>query len=54
LQNRSYTRDLYPCYRAFARQYSKEEREMRRAVEYALDPSPDPEEVRTFLSDLGG
>ena len=27
---------------------------MRRAVEYALDPSPDAEEVKAFLNDFGG
>jgi hypothetical protein len=27
---------------------------MRRAVEYALDPSPDAEEVKAILSDFGG
>ncbi len=53
LRKRSYTRDLYPCYRAFARRYSKQESGMRRAVEYALDPSPDAEEVRAFLRDFG-
>ncbi len=54
LQERSYTRDLYPCYRAFARQYPKQENRMRRAVEYALDPSLDAEEVEAFLSEFGG
>jgi hypothetical protein len=54
LQNRSYTRDLYPCYRAFAERYPKQESRMRRAVEYALDPSSDTEEVIDFLSDFGG
>jgi hypothetical protein len=54
LQNRSYTRDLYPCYRAFAKRYPKQESRMRRAVEYGLDPSSDAEEVKVFLSDFGG
>jgi hypothetical protein len=54
LRERSYTRDLYPCYRTFANQYPKQESGMRRAVEYALDPSPDAEEVKAFLSDFGG
>jgi hypothetical protein len=54
LRERSYTRDLYPCYRAFAYQYPKQESRMRQAVEYALDPSPDAEEVKAFLGDFGG
>ena len=54
LRERSYTRDLYPCYRAFARRYPQQESRMRRAVEYALDPSANAEEVRAFLSDFGG
>jgi hypothetical protein len=54
LRERSYTRDLYPCYRAFANQCPKQESRMRRAVEYALDPSSDAEEVRAFLRDFGG
>jgi hypothetical protein len=54
LRERSYTRDLYPCYRAFARAYSKQESGMRRAVEHALDPSLDAEEVKAFLGEFGG
>jgi hypothetical protein len=54
LRERSYTRDLYRCYRAFANQYPRQESGMRRAVEYALDPSPDAEAVRAFLVDFGG
>lgn len=54
LRNRSYTRDLYPCYRAFANQYPEQESSMRQAVEYALGPSPDAEEVKAFLRDFGG
>lgn len=53
LRERSYTRDLYPCYRAFANQYPEQESRMRRAVEYALDPSSDAGEVRAFLRDFG-
>jgi uncharacterized protein len=54
LREQSYTRDLYPCYRAFADRCPKQESGMGRAVAYALDPSPDAEEVEAFLSDFGG
>jgi uncharacterized protein len=54
LRERSYTRDLYPCYRAFVKWYPGQERGMRRAVKYALDPSPSAEVVRALLRDFGG
>lgn len=53
VDERRYTRDLYPCYRIFARHYPEHERNMRRSVEYALTPSPDAEEVTAYLKDFG-
>ena len=53
LGERQYTRDLYPCYRTFARRYPEHEHDMRRAIEYALTPSPNAEEVTAYLKDFG-
>lgn len=48
-----YTRDLYPCYRTFVRHYPQYENDMKRAVEYALAPTPDPREIKAYLNGFG-
>lgn len=50
----TYTRDLYPAYELFLKYYPEKEIEMREALNYAVDPSEDPEEIRSFLSEFGG
>ncbi len=37
LKEKKYTRDLYPSYELFAAQYPEKEKEMYRALEYAVD-----------------
>lgn len=54
LREKTYTRDLYPCYKAFARWYPGRTAAMRRSVGYALDPSSEASEVKNFLKDFGG
>jgi hypothetical protein len=53
LDEPQYTRDLYPCYRTFARHYPEHGRDMRNAIEYALTPSTDAAEVTAYLKDFG-
>jgi hypothetical protein len=49
----TFTRDLYPCYEIFARFYPEKEPEMRRALELALFPSEEPQEVKKVIGGLG-
>lgn len=49
-----FTRDLYPCYATFGRLHSERRSGMRFALEYALDPSPEAENVLSFLKGFGG
>lgn len=48
-----FTRDLYPCYATFGRSHPEQKSEMRSAIEYALDPSPEAEDVVSFLKGFG-
>jgi predicted nucleotidyltransferase len=48
-----YTRDLYPCYKIFSKHFPEKERSMRTALELAINPSSDPQEVLSFLDDFG-
>jgi predicted nucleotidyltransferase len=48
-----YTRDLYPCYRIFSKHFPAQERNMRRALELAVNPTSDPKELLAFLEDFG-
>ncbi len=52
LENRRFTRDLYPCYRSFAEFYPGREPEMRHAAGYVLEPSDDAEQTSAFLEDF--
>ncbi|MGX1265521.1 putative nucleotidyltransferase [Rossellomorea marisflavi] len=52
-KEKTYTRDLYPAYQLFSSHYPEKEIEMRRAVEYAINPVRDPEEVIRFLNGFG-
>jgi predicted nucleotidyltransferase len=48
-----YTRDLYPCYKIFSKYFPEKERSMRTALELAINPSSDPQEILSFLDDFG-
>lgn len=48
-----YTRDLYPCYKIFSKHFPEKERSMRTALELAINPSSDLQEVSRFLDDFG-
>lgn len=48
-----YARDLYPCYELFSQYYPEKQTEMYRALELAVNPSSDTEEIRKVLETLG-
>jgi predicted nucleotidyltransferase len=47
-----YTRDLRPCYEAFAKHYPEREPSMRRALEWAIEPSSERREILAFLAEI--
>lgn len=52
-RERGYTRDLYSCYEGFARHYPEKSNDMWRALELALNPTPDKEELGAYLKSFG-
>jgi hypothetical protein len=52
-QERAYTRDLYPCYVAFSRHFPAQEHQMKHALEQAIKPSDNKEELARFLDVFG-
>lgn len=48
-----YTRDLYPAFQLFSRHYPEKESDMKQALEYALNPVDDPDELLSFLNEMG-
>lgn len=49
----TYTRDLYPAYELFTKHYPEKEGEMRKALQYAVNPSEDIEAILAFLDSFG-
>ena len=47
-----YTRDLYPCYKAFADYYPEKESQMKEILHYALNPTDDMEKIRKLRGDF--
>ncbi len=52
-KEKRYTRDLYPCYETFAKHYPEKEPEMRKALEWAVDPIADRAVLLDFLESFG-
>ncbi|HSD37422.1 MAG TPA: hypothetical protein VLC92_07915 [Rhodocyclaceae bacterium] len=50
---RTYTRDLYPCYAAFSRHFPAQEPQMRHALTRAIEPSDSKQELGEFLDGFG-
>jgi len=48
-----YSRDLYPSYKIFSQYYPEKEAEMRKVLEYALNPVGDKEEALKFIKEFG-
>ncbi|SDL92721.1 nucleotidyltransferase domain-containing protein [Sediminibacillus halophilus] len=53
VQERSYTRDLFPAYKLFSKHYPEKESEMRTALWYAINPLSSSEEVLKLLNQFG-
>ncbi len=47
-----FTRDLYPCYERFAKHYPEKAEEMRKALELAVFPTADMDEMWAVLNPL--
>jgi len=52
-RERSFTRDLYPSYAAFATHYPEQARFMRTALEWSIDPVDDIAELTNFVDGFG-
>lgn len=48
-----YTRDLYPAYKVFSKYYPKKESDMRKALEYAITPLIDTNQLLSFINEFG-
>ena len=53
-RERTYTRDLYPCYTAFARHYPERAPQMRQALQWAIVPADTKLPLQQFLEEFGG
>ncbi|MFP7494715.1 nucleotidyltransferase [Terribacillus saccharophilus] len=53
-KEKQYTRDLYPAYKAFSKYFADQEQNMRQALDYAINPITDTEQLTTFLDEFGG
>lgn len=49
----TYTRDLYPAYKVFSYYYPEKESDMRKALEYAITPIIDTNQLLSFLNEFG-
>lgn len=52
-EEKVYTRDLYFCYEVFSKHYPQKESEMRKALEWAIQPPDDKNALLAFLKDFG-
>ncbi len=52
-REKAFTRDLYPAYEIFSKYYSEQEPKMRQALEYAINPPEDSQEIIRFINDFG-
>lgn len=48
-----YTRDLYPCYELFSQYYQEKSESMYRALELAVNPSDDIDDIMEVLQGIG-
>ncbi|PAF35731.1 nucleotidyltransferase [Terribacillus saccharophilus] len=52
-KEKQYTRDLYPAYEAFSRYYPEKKEKMLQALEYAINPIENTDELIFYLNDMG-
>lgn len=48
-----YSRDLYPAYELFSKHFPEQEKNMRKALQYVIEPIKDIEEISSFLDNFG-
>ncbi|MDI6533201.1 nucleotidyltransferase [Bacillus mycoides] len=48
-----YSRDLYPAYELFSKHFPEQEKNMRKALQYVIEPIKDIEEILSFLDTFG-
>ncbi|MGE7868870.1 nucleotidyltransferase [Bacillus paramycoides] len=48
-----YSRDLYPAYKLFSKHFPEQEKNMRKALQYVIEPIKDIEEILSFLDTFG-
>lgn len=53
VQERSYTRDLFPAFKLFSKHYPEKEQEMRTALGYAVNPISNSKDILKFLDHFG-
>jgi hypothetical protein len=54
VREQAYTRDLYPSYEVFSKYYPNKEKEMKKALELAINPIDDRNSLLQFLDSFGG
>lgn len=52
-EEKQYTRDLYPAYEAFSRYYPEKKEKMLQALEYAINPIENIDELISYLDVMG-
>lgn len=52
-KERAFTRDLYPSYELFAKHFPEQEPKMKTALDFAINPSENAQEIANFLDDFG-
>ncbi|MFB6246211.1 MAG: hypothetical protein ABEI74_01300 [Candidatus Pacearchaeota archaeon] len=52
-KEKTFTRDLYPCYNLFSKHYPKKEPEMKEALNLAIYPTNDKEKIYRIFDNLG-
>lgn len=53
LQEKTYSRDLYPCFKVFCKYYPEQEKDMGKALVMAVDPIDDAQNLLFFVSAFG-
>lgn len=52
-EENQYTRDLFPAFETFSKYYPEKESELKQALEYAIKPSENTDEILVFLNEMG-
>lgn len=53
MKENTYTRDLYPAYKLFSKYFPNKQGEMKTALNYAINPSLNNEEILSLLDSFG-